>query len=214
MGDGRADLGLDVVTDDRHAGILKLLGPHGVGGDEDRQGVDERDVRVDGALCVVLVSDLGADRHVGHEHVDLGVLESLDDVHGLGLGLLDGQAVVLAQTIVGDTALHDNPGGRHISDLDGVVLGGIDGLGQVEADLLGIDVERCDELDVVDVVLPELDVHQTGNGGVRVSILVVLDSLNQRAGAVTHANDGDAHGSHLGFSLFVVLHKAAGVAES
>src|ERR1019366_4055084 len=208
VGDSCTDLGLDVVADDRDAGVLELLCPHGVGGDEDRQGVDERNVGVDGALRVVLVSDLGADWHVGHEHVDLGVLEGLDDVHWLGLGLLDGEAVVLAQTVVGDSALDSDAGGRHVGDINGVVLGGVDGIGQVKADLRGIHVESSDELDVVDVVLPELDVHQAGDGGVRVRILVVLDSLNQRAGAVSHANDCDAHGSHVGFSLVVVLQAA------
>src|SRR4029079_18422858 len=121
---------------------------------------------------------------VRHQHVDLRGLEGRDDVHGLGGGLLDGEAVVLAQAVVGDTALDDDAGGGHVSDLDGVVLGGDDGLGQVEADLLGIHVEGGNERDVVDVVVAELDVHQTGHDGLRVSVLVVLDSLYQRAGAV------------------------------
>ena len=196
VGDGGADLALDVVTDDRHAGGLELRGPLGVGGDEDRQGVDEGDARVDGALGVVLVGDLGAHRQVGHEHVDLGVLERLDDVDRLGVGLLDGQAVVLAEAVVGHAALHGHAGRRDVGDLDGVVLGGVDRLGQVEADLLGVDVERGDELHVVDVVVPELDVHQPGHLAARVGVLVVLDALHQRAGAVADADDGDAHGSH------------------
>ena len=193
VGDGRADLGLDVVADDRDAGVLELLGPHGVRCDEDRQGVDEGHVRIDRALGVVLVGHLGADRHVGHQHVDLGVLEGRDDVHWLGVGLLDSQAVVLAQAVVGDAALDGYAARRYVGDLDGVVLRGVDRLGQVEADLLGVHVEGGDELDVVDVVLAELDVHQTRHGAVRVSVLVVLDSLHQRAGAVADANDGDAH---------------------
>jgi hypothetical protein len=52
---------------------------------------------------------------------------------------------------------------RHVGDLDGVVLAGDDRLGQVEADLLGVDVEGGDELDVADVVVAELHVHQAGD---------------------------------------------------
>jgi hypothetical protein len=43
-------------------------------------------------------------------------------------------------------ALHRDAGGRHVGDLDGVVLGGVDRLGEVLADLLVVDVERGDEL--------------------------------------------------------------------
>ena len=71
VGDGGADLGLDVVADDRDAGVGELLGPDGVGGDEHRQGVDEGDAGVDGALGVELVGGLGADREVGDQDVDL-----------------------------------------------------------------------------------------------------------------------------------------------
>jgi hypothetical protein len=49
-------------------------------------------------------------------------------------------------------ALHGDAGRRHVGDLDGVVLAGVDRLGEVEADLLGVDVERGDELDVAHVV--------------------------------------------------------------
>ena len=49
-----------------------------------------------------------------------------------------------------------------------------DGLGQVAADLLGVHVERGDELDVADVVVAELDVHQAGHRACRVGVLVVL----------------------------------------
>ena len=53
------------------------------------------------------------------------------------------------------------PSGGTSAELDRVVLAGADRLGEVEADLLGVDVERGDELDVADVVVAEHDVHQT-----------------------------------------------------
>ena len=56
VGDGGADLRLDVVADDGQARVGELLGPLRVGGDEDRQAVDEGAAGVDGALGVEPVS--------------------------------------------------------------------------------------------------------------------------------------------------------------
>ena len=122
MRDRRADLRLDVVADDQDAGVLELLRPLGVGGDEDREGVDERDARVDRALGVELVGLLQAHRQVGHQHVGLDVARGLDDVDRVGRGLLDGLAVVLAEAVEGVAALHLDTGRRDLADLDGVVL--------------------------------------------------------------------------------------------
>jgi hypothetical protein len=49
-------------------------------------------------------------------------------------------------------ALDRHTGGGDLGDGDGVVLGGVDRLGEVLADLLVVDVERGDELDVIDVI--------------------------------------------------------------
>ena len=129
-------------------------------------------------------------------------LQRRDDVDRLCVGLGDGLAVVLAEAVEGVAALHDDAGRRHVADLDGVVLGGADRLGEVEADLLAVDVERGDELDVADVVVAELHVHQAGDGAGRVGVLVVLDALDERRGAVADADDGDANRTH--FLLLVV----------
>ena len=99
---------------------------------------------------------------------------------GLGVGHLDGLGVVLADAVERRAALHGDVGRRHVGDLDGVVLRGEDGFGQVEADLLGVHVEGGDELHVADVVLAELHVHQAGHRGVLIGVLVVLHTLDQR----------------------------------
>lgn len=92
------------------AGLGELVRPLLGTGDEDRESVDERDLGVDGALRVELRSDLGAYGQVADEDVDLAVLEDLDDVdRGLGR-LLDGLAVVLAETVVGVAALDGDAG--------------------------------------------------------------------------------------------------------
>ena len=56
---------------------------------------------------------------------------------------------------------------------------GDDRVREVLADLLCVDVECGDELDVAHVVLAELDVHQPGDAGCGVGVLVVLDALHQ-----------------------------------
>ena len=55
------------------------------------------------------------------------------------------------------------------------------------------DVERGGELDVADVVAAEVHVHETGDELVLGGVLVVLDALEERVGAVADADDRDAH---------------------
>ena len=82
--DGRADLALDVVADDGHAGVAELAGPLGVRGDEDGDGVDEGDAGVEAGLGVVALGLLGADRQVGDQDVGLGLAQGGGHVHRLG----------------------------------------------------------------------------------------------------------------------------------
>ena len=193
VSDRRTDLTLDVVADDRHARVGELLGPHRVRGDEHRQRVDERHTRVDRALGVELVGLFGAHGQVGHHHVDVVLPEDLHDVDGLGVGHLDGVGVVLADAVERRAALHRHVGRRHVGDLDRVVLRREDRLRQVEADLLGVHVERGHELNVADVVLAERHVHQAGHGAVLVGVVVVLHALNQRGRAVTDTDYRDSN---------------------
>ena len=119
---------------------------------------------------------------------------------GLGVGLLDGLAVVLAETVEGVAALDRHPERGHVAEGDRVVLAGGDRLGQVEADLLGVHVERGHELHVADVVLTEPDVHEARDLGVRVGVLVEVDALDEGRGAVADADDGETDGTHAVFS--------------
>jgi hypothetical protein len=122
----------------------------------------------------------------------LGVLEGLDDVDRLGVGLLDRLAVVLAQTVQGVSALNGDIERRDVGDLDRVVLTGQDRLGEVAADLLGVDIERGDELDVAHVIVAQLDVHQPGDLLARVGVSVVMHALDERGGTVSGADDRNA----------------------
>ena len=203
--DGGADLGLDVVADDRDARLGELRGPLRVGGDEHRQRVDEGDVRVDRALGVVAVGLLRPDGQVRDHDVGAGLAQRSRHVHGGLVGLGDDLPVVLAQAVHGRTALHGHAGRRDLGDLDRVVLAGVDGVGEIAADLLRVHVERGHDLDVADVVRPEPDMHEAGNPGAVFGVLVVLQSLHQGASAVTHPHDGDAHLTHQDDSLSEML---------
>ena len=143
-------------------------------------------------LDVPLGRLLGADRQVADEHVGLGLLEDADDVGGLARGLGDLLLQVLAEPVVGHAALDLDAQLGDVGELDRVVLARPDRLGEVLADLLGVDVEGGDELDVADVVAAEVDVHQARDLLVGIGVLVVLDALDEAVGAVADADDRDA----------------------
>ena len=63
---------------------------------------------------------------------------------------------------------------------------------EVLADLVGGHVEGGGELDITDVIAAQVDVHEAGHEGVGRRVLVVLDALQQRVGAVADADDRDA----------------------
>ena len=69
---------------------------------------------------------------------------------------------------------------------------------EVRADLLGVHVERGDELDVAHVVVAELHVHEPGHAALRVGVPVVLHALDERRGAVADADDGYADANPCG----------------
>ena len=193
VGDGRTDLGLDVVTDDRDTGGAELLVPFLGAGDEYGQGIDEGDLRIDGGLSVELDGLLRTDGQVAHEDIRLGVLQRLDHIDGFTVGFDDRVAVVLAETVESGSAQNLDAGGLNIGELDGVVLAGGDRLGDVDADLLAVDVEGGNEIDVTDVVVPEFHVHETGDLRPGRRVPVVLHALDQGRGAVAQSGNRDSN---------------------
>src|SRR6266545_5300208 len=194
--DGGADLGLDVVADDRHAGRGKPLGPIRRAGDEHRQAVHEGDLGSERLGGVVAGRLLGAHRQVGDEHVGVGGLQRGGDVDRGGLGLSDRLGVIAAEPVERAPTLDLHPEGWHVCESDGVVLAGGDRLREVAPDLLGVDVEGGDELEVTDVVAPDLDVHETGDVVAGLSVPVIVDALHQGRRAVAHTGDRDAYLGH------------------
>ncbi len=187
--DRRADLGLDVVADDRQPGLHEPAVPVVLPGDEHRQAVDEPDPRVERLLDVPLGGLLGADGQVADQHVRVRLLQDPDDVVRLARRLRDLLLQVLAEPVVGHPAVDGDAQVRDVGERHGVVLAGEDRLGEVLADLLRIDVEGRRELDVADVVPAEVDVHQARDVFRRIGVAVVLDSLDERARAVAHPDD-------------------------
>ena len=143
--------------------LSKRLRPVVLLGDEHRDAVHEAAAGLEHLLDVPLGRLLGADRQVGDDHVGLGLLEDPDDVVGLAGGLGDLLLEVLAEPVVGHAAVDGHVQVRDVGELDRVVLARPDRLGQVLADLVGVDVEGGGELDVADVVAAEVDVHQAGH---------------------------------------------------
>ena len=210
--DRGADLRLDVVADDRKPRVFEALAPVVLARDEYRQAVDEPDARLERLLDVPLGRGFGADREVADENVRLRLLEDADDVRGLARGLGDLLLEVLAKAVVRHAAMDLNAHVRDVGELDRVVLARPDRLGEILADLLGIDVEGSDELDVADVIAAEVHVHEAGDllGGI--GVLVVLDALDEAVGAVADTDDRDADLAIVGARA--VLRRPVGLGRS
>src|SRR5439155_22025790 len=155
--DGRADLRLDVVADDGQTLVEEALLPVRLARNEDGDAVDETHAGGQRLLDIPLGRLFGADREIAHDDVRLGLLQDADYVGGLSGGFLHDVGEVLADTVVGHSALDLDAGPGHSGELHGVVGFCEDRLRQVEADLVLVDVKGRDELDVTYVVAAEVD---------------------------------------------------------
>src|SRR4051794_36554093 len=191
VGDGGADLGLDVVADDRQAGLLEALVPVVLARDEDGDAVDERAAGLEDLLDVPLGRLLGADGQVGDDDVRVRLLEDRDDVGRLAGRLGDLLRGVLADAVMGHPTMDlDAELLRQLGELDRVVGVGPDRLAEVLAHLRLVDVEGARELDVADVVAAEVDVHEPRDAFLGVRVAIVVDALHEGFRAVAHADDG------------------------
>ena len=120
-------------------------------------------------------------------------VQDLGDIGGRPGRLGDDLGEIFAQAVVRHAAMDLDAEIGHVGELDGVVLTAADGFAEIFADLFDVDIEGGGELDVADVIAAEIDVHQARHELVVRGILVILDALNERRGAVTDADNGDAH---------------------
>ena len=199
MGDGGAELRLDVVTDDRNAALLKAPGELRIAGDEDGNAVDQGDARLERALSVEACRLLGAHREVVEQNLRTGLAEREHDVLVGRLPLVGGQKRARFRVLphvfrdAVENAAHPNRHARltEIRAEDFRAVGGHeDRLGDILADLSRIDVERGDHLDVLGPIAADLPVHQPDGVFGRLPP-VILEPLNQRAGAVSDPYNRD-----------------------
>ena len=164
--DGGADLALDVVADDRHAGVARTSAAHsGSLAMNTGMALTNADAGVEAGLRVV-ASAPPRSRPGGRTRARRRGCRAATcgDVDRLGRRLLDDLAVELAEAVERRAAHARSRRARATSaNLIVLLLLGEDRLAEVEADLVGVDVERGDELDVADVVAAELDVHEAGH---------------------------------------------------
>ncbi len=203
MDDRRADLRLDVVADDRHAGDAEAFGPGGIAGDEDRDIVDEGDAGIERARSVKLGRGLAADGQVVHHHVGLRRAQPFDDavvIVGCGIGDDEGAVGGRVGHVLGDAVEHrphrdDCPGRLDVAAEYRRAVGlGEDRAGDVAADLARVDVPRRDDVDVARAVAADFGMKQPG--GVVRAVTVMLEPLDERARAVADPDDGDADLAH------------------
>jgi hypothetical protein len=93
-----------------------------------------------------------------------------------------------------------NPQGWHLTEPVGIVRGSIDGLREVLAYLILINIDSGHKLNVPDMIAPQINMHQTGDGILLFGITVVLHSLYQRGSTVPDSNN-----CYLDLSQFICL---------
>ena len=196
MDDGRADLALDVVADDRQSGVAELLRPFRIGGEEDGHAIDHRDARFEAGFRVVLDGLVGADGQIAQQHLGARLAQSLGDVGRLEVGRPEGDIVVVVRHVrrhAVELGTHLDDDVRHrqraLEDTRVVRLGE-DRLLERPADLALVDVERGDELDVAGAVAADRLVHHAVERRVAAAP-VIFHALHQRAGAIADPGDGD-----------------------
>ena len=80
-----------------------------------------------------------------------------------------------------------------LSNGDGAVAGCAGGIGKILAYLGCIDVEGCNELNIANVVVAKLCMHEAGNFFIDRGVAVVLHALDKGSGAIANANDGNLY---------------------
>ena len=196
MHDGRADLALDVVADDRQACVAEFLGPFGVRSEEDGYAIDHRDARFEAGLRIMLDGLVGPYRQIAQQHLSARLAQSLGDISGLKVGRSKGDVVVVVRHVrryaieLGTHLDDDVRHGQRALEDPRVVRLGENRLFQRPADLAAIDIERGDELDVAGAVAADRLAHHAVQRRIAAAA-VIFHALHQRAGAISDTGDGD-----------------------
>jgi hypothetical protein len=81
----------------------------------------------------------------------------------------------------------------HFGKLDGVVRSRVDGFTEVQPNFGRVNVEGGHKLNVTYVVTTEVNVHKPRYIFRSIGVAVILNALNQAAGAVSYSGDGNAY---------------------
>ncbi len=197
--DGRADLALYVVADERQAALGKFALPRLVRGDENGNAVDEAAAGGKRLLRIPARGDFGTDRKIGDEHVRPGLPQDLRNVSGGSIGLLDLLAQIAADAVERPAALDDYAGGGNIRKAERVIGSGVDGFGDIAPDLRSGDVEGRGDLDIADVISAEIGMHQPRNRLVLLRVAIECQPLDEGGRAIADTDQPDPNGvrSHL-----------------
>jgi hypothetical protein len=125
-----------------------------------------------------------------------GLPQDALDIGGAAGGLGDDLGKVVSQPVVGHTPLNRHPQTGDLREANRVVGLRRDGRAQVQADLVGVDVEGGDELDIADMIAAQPRAHEARDEAVVGHTLVVVDTLHQSGCAVTDSDHRNANRSH------------------
>ncbi|MBT9158884.1 MAG: hypothetical protein DDT26_00132 [Dehalococcoidia bacterium] len=78
---------------------------------------------------------------------------------------------------MGHAPLHHDSQRGNVAEFEGVVWWGEDGLCYVLPHLIPVNVKGCNEVDIADVIAPQIYVHQSGDEVILSGVTVVMYSL-------------------------------------
>jgi hypothetical protein len=192
---------LDVVADDGQALVSEALFPLGAAGDEHGHAVHHGHTGLKRAFHVEFGGGFRTDGQEVHQNLGAAVLDGGDDAFLGGFGLVgqDEALVAHAGHVVGHAVqdlAHDDlrAAGGHVGMEHGGAVGACeDGFGDVLADLALVDIDAEHEVHVTRAIAADAVMDQTFR---RVVGTVIGNALNQRAGAIAHADHGDLNRFH------------------
>ena len=178
--DGSADLGLNVVANDRHSPFHEPVPPILFAGDKHGDAVDHAAAGVKNLLRVPLGRHFAAHGEVVNDHVHFPFPENVGNVYGRVGRLSDQVGHVPANAVVGHAPFHRDPGTGDVGKLDGVVGFRKDGFGQVLAHLVFVYVKGGYHFNVFNAVVPNHVVHYPRNFFLGGNLNVFVQALNER----------------------------------
>jgi hypothetical protein len=195
--DGRADLALDIVADQRQPGRLETPAPGRVRGDEHRDAVDERTAGLDCPLGIEPRCPLRTDRQIRDQHLGAALPQYAGDIRRWQRRLDDFVREILPDAVERRSAFDLDAEPRHLGEELGVVRGRQNRLGGIEPDLGAIDVESGADRHVAHPVAANVAVHQSRDRHIVAGVTVIGEALDQGRGAVPDADDADPHAARL-----------------